>query len=323
MKTISELTGLAVPTVSRALNDAPDIGEATKVRVRETAARIGYIPNRAGVRLRTGKTNVVSLVLSTEHDMMNFTARLISSVASTLRTTPYHMIVTPYTPNENPMVPVRYLVETGSADAIILNQTQPEDPRVAYLLERGFPFVTHGRTDWCDKHPYVDFDNRAFGALAVEKLVARGRRNLLLIAPPQTHSYSKHMIAGARTAAAEAGIELTISPLVTSDSTSSIVRSSVETAVTGKMPVDGIVCGSTNSALGTVAGLEAAGLQLGKALDVVAKEPIPFLELFRPEMIVVQENVAAAGEALARAALQANEKPDEPPVQILFRPEAD
>ena len=64
LKTISELSGLAVATVSRALNDAPDIGADTKKLVRRIAADIGYVPNRAGVRLRTGRTNVITLVLS-------------------------------------------------------------------------------------------------------------------------------------------------------------------------------------------------------------------------------------------------------------------
>ena len=69
LKTISRISGLAVPTVSRALNDAPDIGADTKKLVRKIADEIGYVPNRAGVRLRTGRTNVISLVMSTEHDM--------------------------------------------------------------------------------------------------------------------------------------------------------------------------------------------------------------------------------------------------------------
>ncbi|MEN8896175.1 MAG: LacI family DNA-binding transcriptional regulator [Yoonia sp.] len=67
LKTIALMSGLAVPTVSRALNDAPDIGAKTKELVRKIAADIGYVPNRAGVRLRTGRTNVISLVISTEH----------------------------------------------------------------------------------------------------------------------------------------------------------------------------------------------------------------------------------------------------------------
>ncbi|MEP3303717.1 MAG: LacI family DNA-binding transcriptional regulator, partial [Roseibium sp.] len=59
LKTIAFMTGLGITTVSKALKDAPDIGEATKKRVRLVADQIGYRPNRAGVRLRTGKTNVI------------------------------------------------------------------------------------------------------------------------------------------------------------------------------------------------------------------------------------------------------------------------
>ena len=59
------------------------------------------------------------------------------------------------------MEPVRYVVETGSADGIIISRTQPDDPRVRYMLERGFPFATHGRTEMGIDHPFHDFDNHA------------------------------------------------------------------------------------------------------------------------------------------------------------------
>src|SRR5262245_7635229 len=54
LKTIAFMTGLGVTTVSRALKDAPEIGEETRRRVQLVARQIGYRPNRAGVRLRTG-----------------------------------------------------------------------------------------------------------------------------------------------------------------------------------------------------------------------------------------------------------------------------
>ena len=110
LKTISRLSGMAVPTVSRALGDAPDISLETKAKVRRIADKIGYIPNRAGVRLRTGRTYVIALVLSTEHDVMNMTARLISSIADGLRGSLYHLVVTPDFPDEDPMKAIRYIV---------------------------------------------------------------------------------------------------------------------------------------------------------------------------------------------------------------------
>lgn len=102
LKTISQISGLAIATVSPALSDAPDIGADTKIMVRRIAREIGYVPNRAGVRLRTGRTNVISLVLSTEHDIMNNTVQLLTSVAAALRNTPFHLIVTPSFPIKTP-----------------------------------------------------------------------------------------------------------------------------------------------------------------------------------------------------------------------------
>lgn len=320
LKTISRLSGLAVPTVSRALSDAPDIGAETKKLVRRIADEIGYVPNRAGVRLRTGRTNVISLVLSTEHDMMNHTARLISSLAGALHGTSYHLIMTPYFPSEDPMKPIRYIVETGSADALIFNQTQPRDPRVAWLMDRGFPFATHGRTSWAERHAWFDYDNTAFGQIAVRELAAHGRRNLLLVAPPMAQTYALHIVDGARDAAHKAGIRITESVAYTSDSGSDAVRAGATASLTADPAIDGIICSSTSAAMAVVGALESCGRKLGMDIDVFAKEAIPFLNLFRPQIMALKEDVSQAGEFLARAAIQAIREPDLPPLQGLDVP---
>ena len=52
----------------------------------------------------------------------------------------------------------------------------------------------------------------------------------------------------------------------------------------------------------------------------VAKEAIPFLRLFRPGIIALQEDVARAGDVLARAAIRAIREPEAPPLQDLEVP---
>ena len=69
------------------------------------------------------------------------------------------------------MDPIRYIVETESADGIILNQTQIEDNRAcATCPNAAFPSPTHGRTAMGIDHPYFDFDNEAFARIAVRAL---------------------------------------------------------------------------------------------------------------------------------------------------------
>ncbi len=309
-----------MPTVSRALNDAPDIGQDTKKLVRKIAAEIGYVPNRAGVRLRTGRTNVISLVMSTEHDMMNHTARLISSVAAGLRDTQFHLIVTPYFPDEDPMKPVRYIVETGSADAVIINQTTPEDPRVAYMMERNFPFATHGRTKWADQHPYYDFDNSAFGRIAADQLHVRGRKHIALLAPPMHQNYATEMFEGINSAVTENAMTLTHIENVTSDSSSDDVRNAIQVLLSTDPSIDAVVAGSTSGAMAVVSAVESLGMTVGQEFDVFAKEAIPFLRSFRSEILTMSEKVGSAGGFLAKAAIQAIRTPELPPMQELEVP---
>lgn len=319
LKTIAQATGLAVATVSRALGDAPDLRADTKALVRRVADELGYVPNRAGLRLRTGRTQVVSLVMSTEHDMMNNTARLLSSIAGALRPTPFHLNVSYFFAGEDPMKPIRHIVEMGLADAVIFNQTRPEDPRVAWLMERGFPFATHGRTAWAERHAWADFDNDAFGAIAVRRLVRAGRRRIGVLAPPLDQNYAQDMVAGVMRAGAETGGQVRVLSGASSDSPAALVQEAVAAALPDGL--DGLVCASTSSAMASVAALEGRGLRLGRGIDLVAKEAIPFLTLFRREIVAIHEDVARAGEVLARAAIRAIREPGAPPLQDLEVPQ--
>jgi LacI family transcriptional regulator len=308
LKTIAAATGLAIATVSRALKDAPDIGEDTKRRVRETATTLGYRPNRAGVRLRTGKTNVIALVLSTEADVMNHTSRLIYSIANALRGTAYHMVVMPYFPDQDPMDPIRYIVETESADGIILNQTMPDDPRIRYMTDRHFPFAAHGRTDMGIDHPYFDFDNEAFARVAVRALAQRRRKRLLLIAPPRSHLYARHMTYGFSDEAALQGLRFEMAEGFTSDSGGNTIEGAVARRFAAPNPPDGILVGSTTAAMSAIAGAEQSGGVLGQDFDVVAKEAIAVLRRFRRDIIIIPEDVGRAGDFLAHALVAAIER---------------
>lgn len=305
LKTIAFMTGLGVTTVSRALKDAPEIGEETKRRVQLVARQVGYRPNRAGVRLRTGKTNVISLVLNTEEQVGGFVSDLIYGISEELAATPYHLIVTPYSRTNDPMEPVRYVVETGSADGIIISRTEPRDPRIRYLTDHAFPFATHGRSDMGIAHPFHDFDNHAFALAAVRKLETLGRRRLTLFAPPSNLSYHDHMREGFAEGLAESGLTEASLANVTVDHSIDEIRTRVAELMRRKARPDGIVSGSGQATFAIVAAIEDCGLSVGGDVDIVSKQSSRLLHLLRPTFYVVNESVRLAGRALASSVLGA------------------
>ena len=95
LKTIAQMTGLAVTTISRALNNAPELAQETRDRVQKIAAEIGYLPDRAALRLKTGRTNVITLILEPDEQIYGFGTNLVTGITEALRDTAYHLVITP------------------------------------------------------------------------------------------------------------------------------------------------------------------------------------------------------------------------------------
>ncbi|MCI5078288.1 LacI family transcriptional regulator [Oricola sp.] len=322
LKSIAFITGYSITTVSRALKDAPDIGQEAKDRVRLVAKQIGYRPNRAGVRLRTGKTNVISLVLNTEEEVMGLTSQMVFGISEVLRDTPYHLVVTPYSLQNDPMDPVRYVVETGSADGIILSRMELQDRRVRYLTEHGMPFATHGRTDMGIEHPWHDFDNERFGRDAVARLARHGVRRAALIAPPDILTYARHIKTGFAAGLREHRIQQTLIDTITVDDNLDTMQSGVCEMMRSPERPDGIVCSSGSAAIAATAGIEEAGFVVGRDVHIVSKQHTNILKRFRQDIEVINEDVRQGGRDLATCVIRSIEGVPASDLHYLSYPDA-
>ncbi len=319
LKTIAELCGLGVPTVSRALNDSPEISEETRRRVRQVAEEVGYVPDRAGLRLRTGRTFVISLVfLMSPDDQMG---RIIPSIAKALMSTRFQTGIIPVLSVDEGLQAIRQVVEDRSADAVVFNETLVEDPRAAYLLERGFPFATHGRNSLAHLHAHFDYDNGSFARNAAQLLAQRGKRWLALFGPPQERHYGLDTFLRATEAAEALGLRFErIGGAYCTDGLSEL-QAAARRFVASHPQCDGFVCSSGPAALAVAAALAEAGLVIGRDVDVVAKGSRVLLGMVHPAIVAIDEDVRRGADFLARAVLQAIRNPELPPMQDVEQPD--
>jgi LacI family transcriptional regulator len=300
LRTISELTGLSQSTVSLSLRGGGALKEETRRIVAEAAERVGYVPDRAGVRLRTGKTNVLALVLDGANDSIDFASHLMQGIWDAIRATRYHMTVTPEFHAVRSVDAVRYIIDNRTADGIIMTHTTARDPRVQLMMERDFPFVTHGRTEFFSPHPFNDFHSEAFARMAVERLVEKGSQKLMLvIGGDRTNNYHNIVTTFTRTAA-RFGLETEIIDHLNDRTTPKEMRQfgMALRPEPGRPP--GIVCDSELRAICIIGGMVGAGLELGRDVHFLCKQTADVISAVFPAVDTIEEDVYAAGLELAR-----------------------
>ncbi|PIV75406.1 MAG: LacI family transcriptional regulator [Rhodobacteraceae bacterium CG17_big_fil_post_rev_8_21_14_2_50_65_11] len=304
LRTIATATGFSVATVSRALADDPQIAAKTRATVAAAAQRFGYVPDRAARRLRTGRTQVISLLLATEHEFLGFTHEFLTGITQVLAGTGYSVTVVPDSPDGDRLAPVRTILRNNLADGLLFTRTEAFDPRVRLLMEADFPFVSHGRTEFTAPHPWVDFDNEAFARNAVEHLVAKGRRRISLVLPGDKFTFTQHLRYGFLSAARAAGIAYDIAEGITLDSPTPDIAAVLTAARRGPNPPDGYVCVGEVTALVALAALADTGALYGVDADIVAKRASPIFDNIRPQIDTVFEDLRETGRAMAEMLLR-------------------
>jgi LacI family transcriptional regulator, galactose operon repressor len=323
LKTIAEISGFAVATVSRALADDAKIALATRKKVAEVAAGLGYVPDRAAQRLRTGKTKVISLILDQHQEILGFGNSLVLGLTQALRGTDYHLNITPHFPDDGIIGPVQRLVRNRLADGVIFSRARPFDERASYLLENKFPFVCHGRTFLSEQHAFVDFDNEAFARMAVEQLVRKGCKHICIILPPEALTFRQHLKYGFMTAVSDAAVRYHIPENIHLDHSADRLRDwAMKLAATPDCP-DGFICPGETSCLALRSGFRDAGIPGRDARQFVVKATTSLMQQIDPRIDRIREDIQMAGAALATQLLAQLTHAGAPVQQEIFAPVAE
>lgn len=207
---IAELAGVSIATVSRVLNDSPNVAEKTKLRVREIMAEQGYAPS--GSSRGQNATKTIGLICPDAAD--DYMAKAVACLEGSLRDYGYDCFL--YCSGygyEDCQTAVNALLRCR-VDALILigsiyAEDDPDSPRSNYIREAAAQtpvFMVNGYVRGENIYCAVcdDFDaSRA----AVDEMIAAGRRKILFLADTDTVSTNLKR-QGCQAALAGAGLTL-------------------------------------------------------------------------------------------------------------------
>lgn len=177
LKDISAACGVSVATVSKALNDHKDVGEETKLHIKETAKKMGYFPNASARALRTNRSNSIGVLFVDEIPQSGLThdyfSHILDSFKITVEAQGYD--VTFINCNKSRKNTMTYLehCKYRNVDGVLIACVDFSDKEIHELVKSDIPIVTID---------YV-FNNK----LAVTSDNVKGIRDLLTYIYEQGH----------------------------------------------------------------------------------------------------------------------------------------
>lgn len=199
LKQLAETLGVDVSTVSRALRGDVRVKPETRDRVRHAAKQLGYRPHAAARALKSGRTGRVAVLLSPPQQ--RFASPVFQELLATManRLGDVNMSLTVFAARDRADEPamVRSVVEDGLADGIVLGRTLLDDPRIDFLMERNFPFVTFGRTAYENDHSWVEIDYREAGRLAMSAVAESNPDAITIVSATEGQRFADNYVAGA------------------------------------------------------------------------------------------------------------------------------
>ncbi|MFU8825536.1 substrate-binding domain-containing protein [Yoonia sp.] len=275
LKDIGIELGLSVATVSRALNGFPEVNARTRDRVRQTADRLGYRPNRIAQRLVTGRSGMVGMIARIQPDMSSdmIFFEMLTGLTAALAARDTDLVFA-VDQSDEPVLPYQRLLERGILDGFILNAPVPGDPRVAWLKARGVPFVVHGQDQVQVDYPFYGIDNRAVMVDSVDLLAALGHRRIAFLNGELRLAFANDRLAAFRNAMAAEGLPVPDHFIASDDPSENYGYGRGLAMLSGRLGPrpTAIVCGSTLTAAGVLRAARDLSLDVPSDLSVMAHD---------------------------------------------------
>ncbi len=194
LKQIAKELNVSVSTVSKALNDSPEISEQTKVKIKEYAKLKNYRPNIIGLNLKNRKTKTIGVIIP--NILNSFFAKVFSGIEKVADQNGYNVITC--ISNESIVKEINTLemLSNGTTDGFILSVSRETQKLQDYhhltdIINEGTPIVMFDRIAEeveCDKVIVDDYNS----ALKVtQRMIDAGCKNIALISSVDNLSVGK------------------------------------------------------------------------------------------------------------------------------------
>jgi DNA-binding LacI/PurR family transcriptional regulator len=323
LEAVARIAGVSRATVSRVVNDSPNVSPEIRRSVERAIDTLGYVPNRAARSLVTRRSDSIGVVITEPTGRLfsdPFFPRLVRGIGAELASHNRQLVLLMPETAEDERRTSAYLAG-GHVDGVLLTSLHGDDPLPAQLVARGVPVVVGGRPVSESGISYVDVDNRAGARSAVEHLLALGRRSIATVAGPSDMVAGIDRLAGYRDALEAAGLAAEDALVARADFTSEGGAAATRRILAVRPDVDAVFAASDAMAAGALDAILASGRRVPDDVALVGYDDSPIASATRPTLTSVRQPIEEMGREMARLVIQAVDRPSPTPRRVVLATE--
>lgn len=291
MADVAKAAGVSHQTVSRVLNEHPNVRAETRTRVLEVIDKLGYRRNLVARALVTRHTRTFGVVGF--NTTLYGPASTVDGIEQAARAAGYFVsIVGLHTVDTAGMRDaIDYLADQG-VDGIVVVAPQRSAARAFDGLPRGMPaVVVEGRH--VGEVSVVSVDQVDGARLATEHLIGLGHRTVWHVSGPSDWLEAESRTEGWRTALEAAG--RTVPETLTGDWSPRSGYAAGRRLAAMADQVTAVFVANDQMALGVLRALTEEGVKVPEQVSIVGFDDIPEAEFFSPPLTTVSQDFGAVG----------------------------
>ena len=313
LKQIAKELNVSVSTVSKALNDSPEISEQTKIKIKEYAKLKNYKPNVIGLNLKNRKTKTIGVIIP--NILNSFFAKVFSGIEKIADEKGYNVIMCISNESAEKEAHTLEMLSNGTIDGFIVSVSEEAQKNQDYehfsaIINDGTPIVMFDRIAEdidCDKVIVDDFDSALD---STQHLINLGCKNIALLSSIDNLSVGKLRAEGYLKALELNKIAINNNIILRTDSEDDL-NDKIESLI-DENPIDGIFAlDETDSVAALKFGLKK-GYKIPEELSIIGfADGILASRRLAPRLTTVSQHGIEIGEVAAKLLIDRLESKEE------------
>ncbi|MBE5314801.1 MAG: LacI family DNA-binding transcriptional regulator [Xanthomonadales bacterium] len=304
---VAEAAGVSPKTVSRVINNEPNVREETQLRVRAAIEKLNFRPDPSARSLAASRSYLIGVVYDNPSD--SYLMEIISGVLDTCQAQHYQTLLCPLRFDRADLVrEVDSLIAQSRPGGLVLTPPLTDnDELLAHLHAQGVPFacISPKRAEGCG----VTFDEQQAARDITAHLIALGHRRIAHVRGHAAHGASIWRIDGYREALLEAGLEFDPALLVQGEFSFDSGMQAARILLDLEDAPTAIFAANDDMAAGVVRVALERGLSVPGELSVCGFDDIPIARQIFPALTTVHQPAREMGATAAAELLKCMRDP--------------